>query len=173
MLNKVILQGNMGRIPKIKKTQDGREIAEFFLATSVYWKACPREGGEPMWLKQTDWHKVTVFTESTVQWAKEKLKQGDALYIEGKLSYSYWKDKFGQYRSTPHIIISGPEGHIEYLRSKKSETEKSSSYSFREETISPPEYQDANDPVLKTADGSKDVGDQCSVPRPELPIYSA
>ncbi len=37
-VNKVILVGNLGRDPEIRNTQDGREIANFSVATSESWK---------------------------------------------------------------------------------------------------------------------------------------
>jgi len=112
MLNKVILKGNIGREPKIWLTIDGREIATFSLATSSSWKDSDGE-----WQKCTDWHKVTVFRESTVKWIKDILKKGDTVYVEGKLTYQHWTDKFGQKRITPYVVITDREGCIEEVRS--------------------------------------------------------
>ncbi|OJW46256.1 MAG: hypothetical protein BGO67_08545 [Alphaproteobacteria bacterium 41-28] len=116
MLNKVILQGNIGRTPKVWLTQEGREIATLSLATSSFWKDANGE-------LQTcvEWHRVTVFRESTVTWIKNSLKKGDCIYVEGKLTYQQWTDKFGQSRYTPHVVVTGREGRIEYLRSRLQE----------------------------------------------------
>ncbi|OJW46986.1 MAG: hypothetical protein BGO67_09830 [Alphaproteobacteria bacterium 41-28] len=116
MLNKVILQGNVGRIPTIKLTQSGRIIASFFLATNTYLKSRSRENGETEWQKCTEWHQITVFRESTVKWIKDALEQGDPLYVEGKLTYHHWADKYGQYHSTSHIVITNGDGQIVHLR---------------------------------------------------------
>ena len=114
MLNKVILQGNIGRAPKVFLTQEGKEIATFSLATSTSWKD---KSGE--WQKSTNWHRITVFRQSTIGWIKDILKRGDPVYVEGKLSYHRWTDKFGQERATPHVMVTGREGRIEHFLSSK------------------------------------------------------
>jgi single-strand DNA-binding protein len=111
MLNKVILQGNIGSTPNICLTQEGKEIATFSLATSVSWKDATGE-----WQSATDWHRIAVFRKSTIGWLKDVLKRGDAVYIEGKLTYHNWVDKFGQKRFSPHVVITNREGRVEYLR---------------------------------------------------------
>ena len=126
MLNKVILMGNVGRSPHIFLTQEGREIANFSLATTVMWKACSREGGEPKWQSATDWHQVTVFRESTVRGIKDLLKRGDRVYVEGKLAYQHWTDKYNRPRITTHVIVSGQGGKVEHLRSSRSNSQNKS-----------------------------------------------
>lgn len=111
MLNKVILKGNVGRAPKIFLTQEGKEIASFSLATKISWKD---KSGE--WQSTTDWHQVTVFRESTMRWIKGFLKQGDPVYVEGKLTYQQWTDKYGQPRFTTHVVVSGYGGKVESLK---------------------------------------------------------
>ncbi len=119
MLNKVILKGNMGQAPKIWLTPDGREIASFPLATSKSWRD---ESGE--WKTYTDWHRITVFRESTVKWMKDKLKKGDTVYVEGKLTYRLQRDSHNQ---TAYVVITGQDGCLEYLRSP--------GFSEQEETV--------------------------------------
>ena len=111
MLNKVILKGNLGRDPQIWVTQKGQEIATFSLATHTSWK--DKEGE---WQTSTDWHKITVFKESTIRWLKDILKQGVTVYVEGKLRYQR-QIKYHQIRLTPHIVVTNQEGRVEYLRS--------------------------------------------------------
>ena len=123
MLNKVILMGNVGRSPHIFLTQDGREVANFSLATTVSWKARPREGGEheeAEWQSATDWHQITVFRESMVRGVKEHIKRGDTVYVEGKLVYQHWTDKYNRPRITAHVVVSGQGGKVEHLRSSRS-----------------------------------------------------
>jgi len=110
MLNKVILQGNIGRAPKIALTQEGKKMVTFSLATTQSWKDLTGE-----WQSTTDWHQVTIFRESTIGWAKDVLKRGDPVYVEGKLSYHRWTDNHGQQRSTTHVVIAGREGRVQIL----------------------------------------------------------
>lgn len=116
MLNKVILKGNIGRVPEIRVTQSGQEIAILSLVTAFIWKD---KSGE--WQKHKDWHQIVVFRESTVRLIKEVLEKGDPLYVEGRLSYKPWTDKFNQPRWLPQIVITKQEGKIESLRLIKPE----------------------------------------------------
>lgn len=119
MLNKVILKGNIGQAPQVWIAQNGREIATFSLATSSSWKDTTGE-----WQTLTEWHRVTVFRPSTVTWIKDVLKKGDTVYVEGRLTYQQWIDKYNRSRMTPQIVVSGREGKIEYLRSTSPESQE-------------------------------------------------
>lgn len=112
MLNRVILQGNTGRSPKLCLTQEGKEILTFSVATVQSWKD---ETGE--WASATDWHHIVVFRASTIKWLKKDLKRGDPVYVEGKLTYHSWIDKYGQRRFTPHVVIAGRDGRVVPLTS--------------------------------------------------------
>lgn len=111
MLNRVMLSGNIGRTPKLSLTREGKKSMKFFLATTHSWKD---KSGE--WQSVTDWHRITVFRESTIQWMKDILKQGDPVYVEGKLSYHQWKDKEGSSHFTTHVVVAGKEGCVRCLR---------------------------------------------------------
>ena len=111
MLNKVILKGNIGRAPKHCLTQDGKEMVSFSLATTYY-----RKDEEGEWQSITDWHSVIIFRESTTRWAKDVLKQGDPIYVEGRLSYHCWKDKYGQSHLRAQVIVSEKQGCVKCLR---------------------------------------------------------
>ena len=116
MLNRVTLQGNIGRVPSIALTQDGREVASFSMATTQNWKD---ESGE--WQSTTDWHQITVFRESTIRWIKDILKRGDPVYVEGKLTYQQWTDKYGHPRRTSHVVVAGREGRVECFKPRTQE----------------------------------------------------
>lgn len=53
-LNKAVLIGNLGRDPEIRHTADGKEIANFSIATSETWK--DRVTGEKK--EKTEWHRI-------------------------------------------------------------------------------------------------------------------
>ena len=109
-MNKVILIGKVSRAPTTCLTQKGKEIATFFVETSHSWKDETEE-----WQSATDYHRVSVFRESTVRWVKDVLKRGDRISVEGRLTYQRWTDKFGQPRSTPHVVIARTEGKVEHF----------------------------------------------------------
>ena len=110
MQNKVILQGNIGHTPKFYLTQEGKEMATFSLATTQNWKDTTGE-----WQSVTEWHQIAVFRDSTIGWMKTILKRGDTVYVEGKLSYHHWTDRYGQKRLTPHVVISRRDGCVQRL----------------------------------------------------------
>lgn len=110
MLNRVILQGNIGRTPELKLTQQGKEMLTFYLATAEVWKD---EKGE--WQTSTDWHHIVVFRASTVNALKDVLKRGDRVYLEGKLSYHSWTDKYNQHRFMSHVVIESARDQIHHL----------------------------------------------------------
>lgn len=122
MLNRVYLIGNLGHDPEIRMMQEGREIATFSLATHSSWKDTKGE-----WQKTTEWHRITVYRPDIVLWVKNALKKGERVFLEGKLTYSEIDDKTTQLkRKIAHVVISGREGRLESLQSKKNDHETES-----------------------------------------------
>lgn len=101
MINKVILLGNVGADPEIRTTQDGREIANFSLATTESWK--DKNTGQKQ--SKTEWHRIVVFNSSLVDVVKSYVKKGSKIYIEGAIKTRKWQDKQGNDRYTTEIEI--------------------------------------------------------------------
>ena len=72
-VNKVILVGNLGADPEIRRTQDGRPIANLRLATSDSWR--DKATGERR--EKTEWHRVVIFNENLCRIAEQYLKKGE------------------------------------------------------------------------------------------------
>lgn len=100
-LNKVTLIGNLGRDPEIRTTNDGREIANFSIATSETWK--DKMTGEKK--DKTEWHRVVCFSEGLVRVIKNYVKKGTKLYIEGQLQTRKWVDNDNQEKYTTEIVL--------------------------------------------------------------------
>lgn len=113
-INKVILVGNLGRDPEIRATQDGREIANLTVATSESWR--DKHSGERK--ERTEWHRVVIFNEGLVNVAKNYLKKGSKLYLEGALQTRKWTDKEGQERYTTEVVLQGFGSNLTMLDSK-------------------------------------------------------
>ena len=122
-VNKVILVGNLGRDPEIRTTQDGREIANFSIATSENWK--DKMTGERR--EKTEWHRIVVFNEGLVRVIKNYVKKGSKLYIEGALQTRKWTDKDGVEKYGTEVVLQGFNGSLTMLDSR-SEGGGSSSY---------------------------------------------
>ena len=100
-INKVILVGNVGQDPEIRSTQDGREIANFSIATSESWK--DKNTGERK--DKTEWHRVAVFSQGLVTIIKNYVKKGTKLYIEGAIQSRKWTDNQGVEKTTTEIVL--------------------------------------------------------------------
>src|ERR1700739_1019491 len=88
-VNKVILVGNLGADPEIRRTQDGRPIANLRIATSETWR--DKNSGERK--EKTEWHRVVIFNEGLCRIAEQYLKKGSKVYLEGQLQTRKWTDK--------------------------------------------------------------------------------
>lgn len=80
MVNKVILLGNLGKDPVVKRLENGTPVATFSLATSESWK--DKEGNKQ---SKTEWHNIVLW-RGLAELAEKYLKKGDKAYIEGKLT---------------------------------------------------------------------------------------
>ena len=107
-LNKVILIGNLGNDPEIRSTNDGREIANFSLATGESWK--DKVTGEKK--EKTEWHRIVCFNEGLVKVIKEYVKKGTKLYIEGQLQTRKWLDNANQEKYTTEIVLQGYNANL-------------------------------------------------------------
>ncbi len=102
-VNKVILVGNLGADPEIRRTQDGRPIANLSIATSESWR--DRNSGERR--EKTEWHRVVIFSEGLCKIAEQYLKKGSKVYLEGQLQTRKWTDQNGQDRYSTEIVLQG------------------------------------------------------------------
>ncbi len=102
-VNKVILVGNLGKDPEVRTTQDGKEIANFSVATSESWR--DKSSGERR--EKTEWHRVVIFNDNLVNITKNYLKKGAKVYLEGALQTRKWVDQSGQEKYSTEIIMQG------------------------------------------------------------------
>src|SRR6201994_2176929 len=102
-VNKVILVGNLGADPEIRRTQDGRPIVNLRVATTDSW----RDKGSGERKERTEWHRVVIFSEGLAKVAEQYLKKGAKVYLEGALQTRKWQDKDGQDRYSTEIVLQG------------------------------------------------------------------
>ena len=110
-VNKVILVGNLGKDPEIRRTQDGRPIANLSIATSETW----RDKGTGERKEKTEWHRVVIFNENIARIAEQYLKKGSKVYLEGQLETRKWQDQSGQDRYTTEVVLRGFNGTLQML----------------------------------------------------------
>ncbi len=102
-VNKVILVGNLGKDPEIRRTQDGRPIANLSIATSETWR--DKNSGERK--EKTEWHRVVIFNEGLCKVAEQYLKKGAKVYIEGALQTRKWTDQAGVEKYSTEVVLQG------------------------------------------------------------------
>lgn len=102
-VNKVILLGNLGADPEIRRTQDGRPIANLRVATSEAWR--DKNTGERK--EKSEWHRVTIFNEGLCKVAEQYLKKGSKIYLEGALQTRKWTDQAGVEKFSTEIVLNG------------------------------------------------------------------
>ena len=102
-VNKVILIGNLGADPEIRRTQDGRPIANLRVATSETW----RDKGTGERKEKTEWHRVVIFNEGLCKIAEQYLKKGSKIYLEGQLQTRKWQDKDGVEKYSTEVVLQG------------------------------------------------------------------
>jgi single-strand DNA-binding protein len=110
-VNKVILIGNLGKDPEIRRTQDGRPIAHLSVATSDTWR--DKTTGERR--DRTEWHRVVIFNEQICRIAEQYLKKGSKVYLEGSLQTRKWQDQSGQDKYTTEVVLQGFNAQLTML----------------------------------------------------------
>jgi single-strand DNA-binding protein len=110
-VNKVILIGNLGADPEIRRTQDGRPIANLRVATSESWR--DKNTGERK--EKTEWHRVVIFSEGLCRIAEQYLKKGSKVYLEGQLQTRKWTDKDNIERYSTEVVLQGFNSQLTML----------------------------------------------------------
>ena len=100
-VNKVILVGNLGRDPELRKTQNTQmSVCNLNIATSE-----KRKDQSGQWVEQTEWHRVVAFG-STAENCSKYLKKGKQIYVEGRITTRKWTDTEGKERYTTEVIAN-------------------------------------------------------------------
>ncbi|QFU15529.1 single-stranded DNA-binding protein [Microvirga thermotolerans] len=110
-VNKVILVGNLGRDPEVRRLNSGEPVVNLRIATSESWK--DKATGERK--EKTEWHSVVIFNENLGRVAEQYLKKGSKVYVEGQLQTRKWQDQSGQERYTTEVVLQRFRGELTIL----------------------------------------------------------
>ena len=113
-VNKVILVGNLGADPEIRRLNSGDPVVNMRIATSETWR--DRQSGERR--ERTEWHNVVIFNDNLAKVAEQYLKKGAKVYIEGQLQTRKWQDQQGQDKYTTEIVLQKFRGELQMLDSR-------------------------------------------------------
>jgi len=113
-VNKVILVGNLGQDPEVKRLPSGDPVVNMRIATSESWR--DKASGERK--EKTEWHSVVIFNENLAKVAEQYLKKGAKVYIEGQLQTRQWEDQAGQKRYQTEVVLQRFRGELQMLDSR-------------------------------------------------------
>ena len=157
MVNRVLLIGNLGRDPEVRRLENGAVVAKFPIATNENYKD---KSGE--WQSQTEWHDIVVW-RNLAERAESTLKKGMGVYVEGKLTHRSWQDQDGNTRYTTEVVGS----YFRIISGRRDETPGGSGGYFPssedEKVASPPQPKMTNNgpsaPVSEEPGGTADADD--------------
>jgi single-strand DNA-binding protein len=110
-VNKVILVGNLGADPEIRRLNSGDPVVNLRIATSESWR--DKMSGERK--EKTEWHSVVIFNDNLAKVAEQYLKKGMKVYLEGQLQTRKWQDQQGQDRYTTEVVLQKFRGELQML----------------------------------------------------------
>ena len=110
-VNKVILIGNLGADPEVRRLNSGSPVVSFRLATTESWR--DKNSGERQ--ERTEWHNVVIFNENLTKVAEQYLRKGSKVYVEGQLQTRKWQDQSGQDRYTTEVVLQRFRGELTML----------------------------------------------------------
>ncbi|MBM6581650.1 single-stranded DNA-binding protein [Microvirga sp. BT689] len=113
-VNKVILVGNLGRDPEVRRLGNGEPVVNLRIATSETWK----DKGTGERKEKTEWHSVVIFNENLGRVAEQYLKKGSKVYLEGQLQTRKWTDQSGQEKYTTEVVLQRFRGELTILDSR-------------------------------------------------------
>jgi len=115
-LNKVMLIGNLGRDPEVRRTNAGLPVVNLRIATSESWR--DKNTGERQ--ERTEWHSVVIFNENLVKVAEQYLKKGSKVYLEGQLQTRKWQKQDGTDAYSTEVVLQGFNSQLTMLDGKSS-----------------------------------------------------
>lgn len=113
-VNKVILIGNLGADPEVRRMPSGDAVVNLRLATTESWR--DKQSGERK--DKTEWHRVVIFNENLAKIAEQYLKKGSKVYVEGQLQTRKYQDKDGVEKYNTEIVLQRYRGELTLMDSR-------------------------------------------------------
>jgi single-strand DNA-binding protein len=113
-VNKVILVGNLGKDPEVRRMTSGDAVVNLSIATSESWR--DKASGERK--EKTEWHRVVIFNKNLAEIAEKYLRKGAKVYVEGQLQTRKWTDKDGAEKYSTEVVLQNFRGELTMLDGK-------------------------------------------------------
>ena len=110
-VNKVILVGNLGKDPEVRRMTSGEPVVNLSIATSESWR--DKASGERK--EKTEWHRVVIFNKNLAEVAEKYLRKGAKVYVEGQLQTRKWTDKDGAEKYSTEVVLQNFRGELTML----------------------------------------------------------
>ena len=110
-VNKVILVGNLGKDPEVRRMTSGDPVVNLSVATSESWR--DKASGERK--EKTEWHRVVIFNKNLAEVAEKYLRKGSKVYVEGQLQTRKWTDKDGAEKYSTEVVLQNFNGTLVML----------------------------------------------------------
>ena len=110
-VNKVILVGNLGKDPEVRRMTSGDPVVNLSVATSESWR--DKASGERK--EKTEWHRVVIFNKNLAEVAEKYLRKGSKVYVEGSLQTRKWTDKDGAEKYSTEVVLQNFRGELTML----------------------------------------------------------
>lgn len=98
--NRVQLIGNLGMSPEVKKTENGKKLVRFSVATNESYK---NASGDKV--TETQWHNLVAWGK-VADIAEKYLNKGSEVVIEGKLINRNYTDKEGVKKYVTEVQVN-------------------------------------------------------------------
>lgn len=113
-VNKVILLGNLGKDPEVRRMTSGEPVVTLSLATSERWR--DKSSGEQK--EKTEWNRVVIFNPHLAEVAEKYCRKGSKVYVEGQLQTRKWTDKDGAEKFSTEVVLQKFKGELSLLDGK-------------------------------------------------------
>lgn len=109
-LNQCTITGRLGADPEIRRTQNGKPIANLRVACSETWRDSNGERKE-----KTEWFSVVIWSEGLCKVAEQYLKKGSRVLLQGKMQTRRWQDQSGNDRYSTELVLQGFDAKLQML----------------------------------------------------------
>ncbi len=102
-LNQCTITGRLAADVEIRRTQDGKPIANLRVACAETWR--DKNSGDRK--EKVEWFSVVIFSEGLCKVAEQYLKKGSKVLLQGKIATRQWTDKDNNTRYSTELVLQG------------------------------------------------------------------
>lgn len=140
-LNQCTITGRLAADVELRRTQDGKPIANLRVACAETWR--DKNSGDRK--EKVEWFSVVIFSEGLCKVAEQYLKKGSKVLLQGKIATRKWQDKDGNDRFSTELVLQGFDAKLIMLDGPSGDSDKTPAPSRRSPEPERPSLQDDMD----------------------------